>query len=374
MGRTERTDLDTVLSVLADIKTYPGKGQTESSRNMLIAGLPFALRSPSGGEAHTFQKGLVGLTEAALAAMRAMAVEALEGCEEEARAADQRFSLAQVAVCDAAEAIPVKREEREVKAAAVKEVEAEVASAEKYFNGLEKIKEEVLTLRGEAKGRKKAADAAISALEKLKTESGEEQDTAAVMDCLSLVCAEQALMAAAPHALAAKPSERRQFDNTTLQEIARVLGQTSTKVEEELAAGAEGEADAEAEALGAWAILDIARERLGEAKFALNQTQRAIKAAESAEEAAKTNVESCRAAVSATLVQQTLTEARIQELDVAIAALARCARPPASADAPAIAEDVSMTPADSEATCIPAVIKVDAPVMQMVPDPARLGA
>lgn len=378
MPRSQKTDLDVVLEVLADAESYPADGHTVASRGCLIAGLPHALARRPGEEAHKFQKGLVGLAEAALAAARATAAKALAAAEQEAKAAEEREDQAQVAACEAAEAVPARQAEREAKAAALPEIEAEVAAAEKYFRGLEEAKDAVLAERAVVKGRKEAADAAAVALEKLRTEEDvQDTDVARVVDYLREVDAEEALMAAGPHVLATRPSERREFDNSVLEEVGRVLAQTSAEAAERLAEGADGEAYAEAEALGAWAILDLAHEKKENARYAANVAKRAVKSAEDGEVAAKAAVESCRAEMSASLVQQTLAEARIKEVDAALAALARCVQAPAVEATVEMAppvEDVSMSLAVGEADCIPTDMKVDAVDTHEIADLARSGA
>merc|ERR1719401_1684779 len=129
-----------------------------------------------------------------------------------------------------------------------------------------------------------------------------------VVEFLEAQSAEKALIAALPAALSVGAQERNEFDKLTVEEALKQISSMRQRTEMTIREGAANAAFAEAEALGAWAILDVEQDAVRAADSAVMEAQAAVSHAESERSAAKTSVEDHRKALSSALVQEALAE------------------------------------------------------------------
>jgi len=307
-------DLQQVLRVLSDTDKYPAQHPSDA-RLMLAHGLPEALPL-FGEEQHQYQKDIVDLTEKVLD-------ELLQACTEASlnSAAVIQECEAQLANCKADHDNAVS-----VTAAARGESKEKIAAhvlAKKQLVGFEAEQElvgqnhnEVATQLSELQAKKQNADEIVKALEdnQVGTSPADVSLANLVTEYLQSVKAEKALIAAVPGVLKCQPSERRGFDALAFETIKEVVCQSANALSTEVATAAKEERYAEAEALGAWAVADVERDKLNKLSDARAEAQRNLQQAEAAEAAAVHAAASQVEAVRKAVADQTAAEEKVTEL------------------------------------------------------------
>lgn len=351
MAKAAKTDLEVVIAALNNAESYPTESHPASARTMLVEGLPHALPA-AGQEPHRFQREFISLAGGLLAEARKGATAALEACEAKSKEEEVQFQAAEKERSAAAESTATARADFEAKTAELRGLEEQAALAEVDLAGLEEARDAVLRGREELKGRRQAVSAVAAALEEWESGKSEKPPTAKVVAFLEEAKVEKALLAAAPSALAVRPAERKAFDNVAMEEISKIIEHSGADLDEKLAAGEPEERQALAEALGAWAILDVARDRVKEAKAALTAARRTLRDAEATEATALDAETTRREAQGEALAQQSQAAEKIKELDEAVAALERVSEPaPEATEASAEAMEVeAAAPAEAAAT------------------------
>lgn len=187
-------------------------------------------------------------------------------------------------------------------------------------------------------------------------ESALDDHIVAVQAYLQLIRAEPALVAAAPGAFGRGPDSRTSFDGAAIDAVNRTMAAELTSLDAAITAGKPRLKSATAEALGAWAICDFARERATLAEVELERARGLLSDASIARQAAEEDVKNSWQAQSELLVAETLAGTSVDSVATGLDALARLV---ASANAP---------------TGVSAASEVDVKVHQMEVDAAPMGA
>jgi len=381
MAQGRKTDLEVVLATLKDAKAYPAPGYSKASREMLAAGLPHAAGT------HEYQQGMLKLVTQLLHTARTAAASDQIALTEKAKLAEERVSVAEVALSEAEQATTARRQERDSKVKAAKAAQAVATQAQAYHESLVEARRLVEGARSVVLRRRDASLAAGEALRKFGSGELEESPAEQVLAVFREEQAEEALLTAAPHALKVQPSNRGYFDGIVVKEATSFLEQVATTATQQLESGREEAKDAEVEALGAWAVLDVAHERCAVADVVLGTAAVALRSQEAAEEEAKADLQGCKTALSQCLVQQTLGEVKIKELDLAATALERYIRAVIldAQESKAVQEELEAAPtqklgveeevAGKDEDMAPVNDKVELPLLLgELPDAARMGA
>lgn len=327
------SDMEKVLEVLTNATEYPAPAPP-SARSMLAEGLPHALAA-SG--AHSFQEEIAGLTAGMLAEVRASAESILASACEQVSEAEAQLRTVDDERVAAAERHSQAQAEAEAREAARDEAKATVKDNEALHKEAKQAESAYLHEKGLLSERKSQLDALAASI-RAHEESQAEAPLDEIVAYLEEVGAEKALIAAVPGALERTPAERGAFDAITLAEVNELLSQSLASLAAEIAEGAQTERHASAEAMGAWAVLDISEGRSADAAAALCSAQEGQEAALAERQAAEALAQTRSAAVTDALVQRTLAEEKVSEAAGAEAALATLRSPPAP---PAVEEEAA---------------------------------
>eukprot|EP00448_Togula_jolla_P011562 CAMPEP_0170605416 /NCGR_PEP_ID=MMETSP0224-20130122/19963_1 /TAXON_ID=285029 /ORGANISM="Togula jolla, Strain CCCM 725" /LENGTH=370 /DNA_ID=CAMNT_0010930421 /DNA_START=67 /DNA_END=1179 /DNA_ORIENTATION=+ len=343
------SDLETVVAVLADCAEYPSTAAV-GLRAMLADGLPEVVdvldKATTTAEREVPHE---------LLQMVAMVLRSASGCCVEVLK-EREVQVAEAsALCDAGDArhsssrATLEEARDQVTLLSSQLQAARETAAEEQSNHADVEAETKHILESQAILEKELALARQMAVLVQDLEAGVSEKALpsmvdAVLGYLVDNGAEPALQVAARSALQRLPAERQSFDVITLETIKGVLAEWQAHSEEKLATSAPTVEGARAEALGAWAILALARGNTAELEEAHAQAEQALETAASAYEKAQADVSSLRKALSDRLVEQTLTEAKAAEINEASAAVLRLAdvTPPPTAAADTV-PDVKMT-------------------------------
>jgi len=270
---------------------------------MLAEALPHAFT----GSPHEYQQHVVTLTEEMLEGARQEAMRASADLAVQASAAEERCTAAEEACGRAKADVEAKKTISQDRTSAVTEHQKEHTLAED-------AKRVVLSKHDDLREKKENIDSVVATLEKYEGGMLEQPPTTEVMAYLQSIGAEKALTAAVPGALALAPAARKDFDVIVMDFVKKTLVGDAATAHAALEAAKPAERDAEVEALGAWAVLDVAKDGASKAAIALSEAQATL-AEVTAEREAATKQKSDH------LIQQTLAESREQQLKGALGAL-----------------------------------------------------
>jgi len=353
----ERADFQAVLKALSELDA-----NSEAVRDMLVEGLPFAVAPCGGADQHKYVAEVQRITRDVLCDAQRSAADRATQCQAAVLGAQAKHKVLEAAVTAAF--------------ATEEAAKAEVARREAELRDATAAAEAEHGLYSMAKASKEAVASEAVVLEDLRCEAEAVRDgtlrvlldgvwqdksamvdhVVAVQDYLRLIRAEPALVAAAPGALRRQPDSRAPFDGTTINAINRTIEVKLASLDADITAGKPLLKSASAEALGAWAIFDFARERATHAGAELERAQGLLSDASIARQAAEENVKNSWQAQSELLVAETLAGASVHSISTGLDALARLV---ASTNAP---------------TGIPAAPEIDMKIQEMEVDAASLGA
>eukprot|EP00448_Togula_jolla_P021768 CAMPEP_0170591286 /NCGR_PEP_ID=MMETSP0224-20130122/12323_1 /TAXON_ID=285029 /ORGANISM="Togula jolla, Strain CCCM 725" /LENGTH=373 /DNA_ID=CAMNT_0010915141 /DNA_START=56 /DNA_END=1177 /DNA_ORIENTATION=- len=349
MPRKTPSDLEFVAAVLADSAEYPS-GTAASMRSMLATGLTgivAALKEETGemelphGLLRLIGKVLLDASAQCLAALKdkeADAAAALVQCE----ASDGARDIASAAM----EGAMVKLQDLKAELVAAKSAEVKEKCS---YSEVQATTQSILDGHAALEEQLTLSESMAQAARDLQTgvQDNELSSTAdLVLEYLAENGAEQALQAAARSAFHRSPAERHPFDVITLEAVQANLALYQAAASEKVATSAPSAESAQAELLGAWAVLDVARDQIMTIKEAIGEAEQALELASQSFTAAETEAKALRQALSGCLVQQTLSEASAAEINKALAALGRitdeAAVPASKAPSTEAAQDVKM--------------------------------
>jgi len=185
----------------------------------------------------------------------------------------------------------------------------------------------------------------------------------ALQSYLETAEADIVVISSMPSVMAKEPSERTGFDLHVVTWLRDFLGEKVSALDAEIVAEVAHQADAHAEALGAFAILDLARDHMRDATAGLRKAEAVVEAAR----------ESLKEANAAVEKQEGLTAAKRLEIVVAEDKARRCREALDSLKCleagPEAAPDPSPAPVPEEAP-----VPAEAPTVDAVMAPAPLPA
>jgi len=366
-------DVQVVTQALRGLDDRP-----EGLRQMLVEGLPFAV-IPADGEQHRYLAEVQAMIRDELSRAHRAAAERAAQCQAEVLGSQAKHKELEEAVAAAAAA--EESSKAEVARTADELRNAEVQSEyEDRMCMTAKTTEEALSnddaalreARGEAAGLR---DGALRALSDgaWRDDAEKEEQIAAVQAYLRSIRAEPALVAAAPGALGRAPGSRAAFDGTTVDAIGKTIESRLACIDADLAAGVPALKEAHAEALGGWAICELARERVSDAQAELSRAKEQLSELTDALRAAEEKVRSSLREQSDLLVAEVLAGDSVSSLANAIdvfsrlVANANALANPASleADSAALEADAEMQEATSVAPTSCAAAAAEAQVKQI---------
>jgi len=297
----------------------------ESVKQMFLTGLPHAF----GPDAHPYQKEFASMMKQNLESARTSAVESQT-------ASSQTVEEARTAL-EACKADVESMQSAEESAQAA--LDAEVTTLEKSKAAVKQ--EEVACQEAEASkvvvaGEKQSQETAKAEVESVKNGSfqmlvdGGWGDDEVRDACIDGVCnylkghgGDPVLMAALPPALSAQPAKRGAFDIMAVEEASKTISEKVSILSEQLAKGTETFEDVQAEYLGAWAILDVARDKENAAGKKRDQAEAELGDVVVNKKVAVSKVQEQAAALSNVLSEAALLEAKVQQLDLALGAIGK---------------------------------------------------
>jgi len=341
---------------------------------VLCDALPHAVAPCAAGETrHEFQDKVIECVRRALADAHGAAQEQAAAARASVEAARVQEAEATAAAARAGEAagaagadVQAKAEALDAAQAAVREEEAlhgstgaETQQALQEHKGHETRTSEIETLLALADGA-----AALGA-----------DASARLADFLAAQRAEKPLVVAVPSAFGLAPDARSQFDGLVVDSATKVLRDALAEAQAAVDAGAQAARNAEAELLGAWAVLDCARDRAAAAESALSAAKAALAEAQSAHKAEAAGITAASERLQTALAEHVLAERRPSDITSAQQALERLvqgeAAPEAAAPeaaAPEAAAPEAATPVAAQSAAAPVAEKIQAG-LSMAPVP-----
>jgi hypothetical protein len=144
-----------------------------------------------------------------------------------------------------------------------------------------------------------------------------------VCEYLQSMGCDKVLLASLPKALGCSPADRGTFSKLAVDTAMKQLSEKSGKLQQELEAGVDSFEQASAECLGAWAIADVARDKEREAADAKASAESVFQQAVVDGKLAKNKVADVGAERKRILSEQALLDAKVQDMDTALADMLR---------------------------------------------------
>jgi len=319
-------DVQKACQVLLDPEFFSfGDAASSDARAMVAAALPYAC-----GE-HSYQKEMLslatGFLQSAGAAARSEAAtlgQAAEKAEDAIREAQELAEAAQKKLEAAHADVEAKTDALLRQNSKVEEAQVD---DEKAAHELKLASE----TRDAAAAAKSSADSAILLVDAF--EAGDlPEETAELLEILSLARAEKALLETVPALLKLRPEARGEFDAMALVMLKEVLSTYLQDLVIQLDQAELELKDVSSEALGCEALKEVEEERAVIAQTAVAAATQAKEAATSAADAAKAAVGEREADRSQHLMKQVLATDRAEKADAAVAAVERLLNPPPAAD------------------------------------------
>jgi len=295
----------------------------ESVKQMFLTSLPNAFGQP--GDLHQYQKEVGTMLRKTLEEARASASDGLE--VQNAKVAEARTALealqADVSSTQADE--DSARAQLEGKNTLLEEAKETVTKEEALSTKTEVSKSQVTEEKQKLESAKAEVESVMNGSFQMLKNGGWDDDE--VRDaCIDAVCqylqgGDVVLLAALPKALALTPDKRGTFDNITVEEASQTFLAKIDSLTRQLADGAEKFEDAEAEYLGSWAILDVARDDAKAASDARDVADRALQTATVQKKVATSKVMDQDKVLNELLSQAALIEAKVSLLDTALGAM-----------------------------------------------------
>jgi hypothetical protein len=294
----------------------------------LAIGLPHAL-SAGIGQRHAYQEEVLDMACEALQLGRRRSEEA-----KAAATAALESERSNLNVCGAnAEAAASEKvaaeEARHAKQAAHDHAVATIKAAKQNHAYAAATKERVVADMAKQRGKRDQATSILDGTLSMLRDGGWgdaeacEDAISAVKEFLEGLSAENALIAALPSALCLRPAERRPFDEVIVQGVIDGVTAELEKQKEIVATGIEEEEHVNAEALGLWAILDLAEAAASVTEAELAEALEVLKKAISKHSSAQEAVSTQSGVVAQREVDQEITQNTITKFDIALDALER---------------------------------------------------
>jgi hypothetical protein len=265
-------------------------------------------------------------------------------------AAEAEFDALRARLEEADKALDRATAEAQKKQAASKAAAAEASAGGAHYAAAnaetKKVEAQVTAARQKRDSAEAIADCPLKMLVSGSCEDDESTQEAiqAVVAFLTEIDAEAVLVAAAPAALKSKPAVRQGFDEVVVNGISEAVATRRGLLEASAAAAEKVLAEAESEALGLWAISDVAQAAAGAANAEWQTAEEARMVASEARKEVNKEMTKGTHAVNSMLSEQSKHEPRLQTLSAALEAMDRLKAGDYSSDMA-----VDTPPADGEA-------------------------
>jgi len=297
----------------------------EPVKQMFITSLPNAF----GTDLHPYQKEVASMIRNTLQTARKAAQDAQGSISQsvnEARTALEACQANEASMKDAENSARALLEE---KVAALESRKAAVLSEEALCTEIKASKTEVAAEKQKLEEGKGELESIMNGSFQMLLDGGWEDEE--LRDgCIEAVCnylgeqgGDVVLLAALPKALALPPAKRGPFDTIAVEAASSTFAQKVSTLAAQIAEGEERFEDAEAEYLGAWAILDVARDQEKLASDERDEADAALEKVIVEKKLAISKVLDQDAALANVLSQATLLESKIQQLDAALTTLSQ---------------------------------------------------
>jgi len=307
-----------VATALKELSDCP-----ENVKQMFLTSLPNVF----GPDLHQYQKDVASMMRSSLEAARTSAVHAQDATAEKVKEARTALEVLQANHESTQASEEAARSLLDEKTVALEQAKAQVNTEEKNYEQAKASKDSVADEREKLEVSKAEVDSVMNGSFQMLLNGGWEDDD--IRDvCIAAVCeylteenCDVVLMAALPKALLFPPAKRGTFDTIAIDEAHRTISEKVSAIDVQLAAGEEQFEDATAESLGAWAIWDVARDHERTASEVRDKVDAELQAATVDKKLAVSNVHDQDATLANALSQATLLESKVQQLDLALAAL-----------------------------------------------------
>jgi hypothetical protein len=242
---------------------------------------------------------------------------------------EEELQVLRASVVEAAAAEETAQVEAGRQEALVKEANMRVKEAEREHQQADRLHKAMDKKRSSLEQAKQQGSNVIEGIFPMLATGGWEDDETrdyAVMNVqehLKLCGVEKVLVETAPKSLEKRPDDRGAFDKATVDHVAEVLKQRVTGLEAELQAGADAAMEARVEALGMWAVADIARDKAAKAEVLKVEAQGTLHDASVKHKSLNKQVADRERKVSTCLANLTLFGEKAKHIEAAKAAFER---------------------------------------------------
>lgn len=307
-----------VTTALKELNDCP-----EAVKQMFLTGIPHAF----GPESHQYQKELASLLRKQLETSRALATDAQQSTAHNVKEAQTLLDTCHAEVQNIQSSEDAARALLDEEVAALEQSKATVLEEESLCKNAKSSKECVSDERQGHETAKAEAESVKNGSFQMLLDGGWEDEE--VRDaCIAGVCnylqeqhGDAVLLAALPKALSFAPAQRGPFDTMTVDAALQTITEKVSTLTEQLAAGEEKYQDAEAEYLGAWAVLDMARDQEKTASKKRERTASDLEDISANKKLAVAKVTEQDRNVATVLSEATLLDCKVQQLELALGAL-----------------------------------------------------
>lgn len=295
--------MDTQAMLAAVQAVLSGRGATAE---MLLDGLPHAVQGKPE-ERHELQAQLLKMVAKALEAARCEAEQVEAIARQSAEAAQADLDARKGALASASEAMELAKAAVSAQEERLRDCQTEVANEEqehKRVDAANKAKADVVNLFEQRKAK------VLELLEGANTKGSAD----AVVEHLRQSKCDPALVAALPSIYKKEPCDRTGFDLVALAGLRTTLEKQAAAAEDGIVAARADKVNIHAESLGAWAVMQLARNHAQEAQGEL----------EAASKVAEAERESVREAKLAVEQEERTHSDRAGELNAASEKVGRC--------------------------------------------------
>jgi hypothetical protein len=295
---------------------------------VLATGLPHAL-SAGIDQRHAYQEEVLDMSREALQFGRRRAEEAKAGATAalESERSNLQVYAANVEAADAEKsaAEAARQAKQATHDCAIAAIKAEKQNHTCAAATKQKVAEEMAKQRGKRDQATSMLDGTLIMLRDGGWGDAEacEDAVAAVTEFLQGLSAENTLVAALPQALRLRPDARGPFDKVIVQGVIDVVTSELEKQKEVVAVGIEEEEHVNAEALGLWAILDLAESAASGTEAELAEASEALKEAVNKHSSAQEAVLTQSGVIAQRELDLELSQNTLTKFDIALDALER---------------------------------------------------
>mmetsp|Transcript_56201 Transcript_56201/g.171172 ORF Transcript_56201/g.171172 Transcript_56201/m.171172 type:complete len:356 (-) Transcript_56201:231-1298(-) len=299
---------------------------------VLCDALPHAVAPcPAGETRHEFQEKVIDCVRRALADAHDAAQAQAAASRASIEAARVQEAEAKAAAARAGEAAGVAGADVKAKAEALDVAKATVREEEALHSSTEAETQQAMQDHKEHETRKSDIEALLTLVDGAAALGADASES--IAEFLTAQRAEKPLVVAVPSAFGLAPDARSQFDNLVVDSAKKVLQDSLAEAQVAVDAGTQAARNAEAELLGAWAVLDCARDRASAADTALSAAKAALVEAQSAQKAEEAGVATATERLQTALAEHVLAESKPSDITTAQQAFERLVQGEAAPEA-----------------------------------------